>query len=110
MSLQKIVAAWKKIAISCGDKGIPLILARDPSTGKASVPLTLVVLSTVMIVIGIVGKWAGHLGGVDMVNAMQFFYTSCSLYFGHSWVHKETKDATGNTQTLDMKTDEPADK
>jgi hypothetical protein len=107
MNLQKIQDSWKSFAAKLNAQGIPIPLIRDPQTSKGSVPLTLVILSTCILVVGIVGKWAGHLGGVDMANAMQFFYTACSLYFGHSWVHKETSDASGHTQTLDLKTGDP---
>ena len=86
------------------EKGIPIPLVRDPSTKSGSVPLTLVILSSVLVAVGIVGKWSKHLDGIDMASAMQFFYTSCSLYFGHSWVHKETIGADGKTQDLDIKT------
>jgi hypothetical protein len=104
MNLKQITDGWKSLAGKMNSNGIPIPLARDPSTNKGSVPFTLVLLSTLLIVVGIVGKWSGHLGGIDMAAAMQFFYTSCSLFFGHSWVHQETRLPDGKIQDLDLKT------
>lgn len=104
MNLKQITDGWKILSGKMNSLGIPIPLARDPSTGKGSVPFTLVFISTLLIVAGIVGKWSGHLGGIDMNSAMQFFYTSCSLFFGHSWVHQETKLSNGKVQELDLKT------
>jgi hypothetical protein len=93
MDLSSILAKWKKFVVNMNDKGVPLPMVRDPNTLEGSVSLTLVVLSSIMVMVGIVGKWSGWLGGIDMVNAMQFFYASCTLYFGHTWVHKDSKDS-----------------
>lgn len=95
MKLSTILGKWKQFIVKMNDKGIPVPMVRDPNTLEGSVSLSLVCVSTLLVVIGIVGKWSGHLGGIDMVNAMQFFYASCTLYFGHSWVHK-VDDKTPN--------------
>lgn len=99
---------WKKFVGSMNENGIPIPLFRYKSEGNPA--FTLLCISTILIVVGIVGKWAGKLGGIDMGMAMQFFTTSVALFFGHSWVHKETKDAKGNTQELDLKVDDPDNK
>lgn len=82
---------FKNIVNNVNTLGIPLPFFRDPLTQKASVPLTLVILSTILVTAGIVGKCARFLDGVDLSIAMQFFYASCSLYFGHSWINKDPK-------------------
>lgn len=97
MKLSAILSKWKKFVVSMNDKGIPVPMVRDPNTLEGSVSLSLVCVSTLLVVVGIVGKWSGHLGGIDMVNAMQFFYASCTLYFGHSWVHKADENAPNPT-------------
>ena len=93
LRMRNLFKRWKEFVIKMNDKGIPIPMVRDPNTLEGSVSLSLVCVSTLLIVVGIVGKWSGHLGGIDMVNAMQFFYASCTLYFGHSWVHKDERAA-----------------
>jgi hypothetical protein len=90
MKLNDIVTKWKEFVDKMNDKGVPLPMIRDPQTLEGSVSLTLVVISATLVVTGIVGKWSGRLGGIDMNNAMQFFYASCTLFFGHNWVNKGT--------------------
>ena len=102
MSINNFVRGWKAFVGRMNEKGVPMPMARYQ--GKGSPALTLVILSSSLVIVGIVGKWAGHLGGIDMASAMQFFYASCTLFFGHSWVHKETIGADGKTQELDLKT------
>ena len=96
---------WNKFVNSMNEKGIPVPLFRYKGEGNPA--FTLLGISTILVVTGIVGKWAGKLGGIDMNMAMQFFTTSVALFFGHSWVHKETKDADGGKQELDLKVDNP---
>ena len=64
-------------------------MVRDPQTLEGSVSLTLVVISSFLVIVGIVGKWSGWLGGIDMNSAFNFFYASTTLYFGHTWITKE---------------------
>lgn len=65
--------------------GIPLPMVRDPKTGIGSVSLTLVFISSIMVILGLVGKWSGRLGVVDINNSLEFFYASSALYFGRNW-------------------------
>lgn len=60
-------------------------MIRDPKTGKGSVSLTLVFVSSTLVILGLVGKWSGHMGIVDISNALEFFYASSFLYFGRNW-------------------------
>lgn len=60
-------------------------MVRDPKTGKGSVSLTLVFVSSILVIVGLVGKWSGHMGVVDISNALEFFYASSFLYFGRNW-------------------------
>lgn len=86
------------------DKGLPILMLRDPLSKRASLPFTMVVISLILVIIGIVGKLSMLVGGIDKSNAMQFLSTSAALYFGHSWVHRETTDDSGRTQDFDVKT------
>jgi hypothetical protein len=65
--------------------GINLPMVKDPKTGRGSVSLTLVFISSIMVILGLVGKWSGRLGIVDINNALEFFYASSFLYFGRNW-------------------------
>lgn len=79
---------WKKIQAlsrSANIYGISLPMVKDPKTGKGSVSLTLVVISSVMVILGLVGRWSGYLGVMDINNSLEFFYASSFLYFGRNW-------------------------
>ena len=108
MKLKKIRADFRAATLKLADYGIPVPMFRDPFTKRSSLPFTMAIIAIILVVIGIVGKLSIIVGGIDMPNAMQFLSTSAALYFGHSWVHKETTDAEGRTQTLDIKTEKPA--
>lgn len=80
--------------------GLSLPMVKDPKTGRGSVSTTLVVISSMMVILGLVGKWSGKLGTVDIVNALEFFYASSALYFGRNWKNSKvelTKDETTET-------------
>lgn len=106
MSLQKIRAALKSASLRLADYGIPVPMLRDPFTKRSSLPFTMAIIALVLVIVGIVGKLKVLVGGIDMVNAMQFLSTSAALYFGHSWVHKETSDLKG-TSGGKVKVDDP---
>lgn len=103
MSIKDLLGKWKQLVEVANDKGIPLPMVRDPQTLEGSVSLTLVVMSSFLVVVGIVGKAAGVFGGIDMNSAFNFFYASTTLYFGHSWVHKDSVDAKDAAKTSDPK-------
>jgi uncharacterized membrane protein len=109
MNLEKIRAKLKAASLKLADYGIPTPILRDPFTKRASLPFSMMVISIVLVVIGIVGKLSDLVGGIDKGTAMQFLTTSAALYFGHSWVHNETKDGLGRTESSDIKTGEQGD-
>jgi|GEM_PF-1960015 len=88
MNLQLIKEWWISVVSRANQFGIPLPMVRDPKTGRGDVALTLVVMSSALIMAGIIGKWSGHLGGVDVPQALQFFYASSALY----WARKLKSD------------------
>jgi hypothetical protein len=91
MTLQEMIDKWKKFASDLNEKGIPVPTIRDPKTGFGSISLTLVFISSVIVIAGIIGKSAGLLGGLNMSSAMDFFWTAVSLYFGRQF---QTKSGT----------------
>jgi hypothetical protein len=96
MDIKNIPQSWKNFVSKMNEQGVPIPMVRYKSEGNPA--LTLVFVSAAIVVVGIVGKWSGRLGGIDMASAMQFFYASSTLFFGHSWVHK---DAQGNIDKMD---------
>ena len=87
--------------LKLAEYGIPVLIFRDPFSKKPSMPFSMMIVSITLVVCGIVGKLSHVVGGIDMPNAMQFLSTSAALYFGHTWVHKETKNGA---DTLEVKT------
>lgn len=90
MDLSNISKYWKNFVGSMNSKGVPVPMARFKGEGNPA--LTLVWVSSGLVIAGIC-----HLGNIDMASALQFFYASSTLFFGHSWVHK---DSNGNTDTF----------
>ena len=88
MNLQVIKQKWIELISKANANGIPLPMVRDPKTGRGDVALTLVVMSSALVMIGLMGKWSGKLGGIDVANALQFFYASSGLY----WARKLSTD------------------
>jgi hypothetical protein len=62
-------------------KGIPLPAVRDYSTAQPSVSLTMLIVSFTMVIVGLIGKSAGFLGGVDLSQALTLFGLCAGLYF-----------------------------
>lgn len=107
MRISDLVNKWKELVEKANDKGIPLPMVRDPQSLEGSVSLTLVCMSSFLVVIGIVGKAAGFIGGIDMTSAFNFFYASTTLYFGHSWVHKDDSSSKEEDPKKLPKADDP---
>lgn len=98
---------WKKILVlskNANMYGINLPMVKDPKTGSGSVSLTLVFVSSIMVILGLVGKWSGKLGTVDINNALEFFYAASFLYFGRNW--KTSAPNKENTKS-DQKVNNP---
>jgi hypothetical protein len=91
MDLSKIKDKWIEIVSNCNEKGIPIPLARDHGVG--SVSLTLTLISFTLCAAGIIGKWSGALGGIDVSNAFQLFLACGGLYWGRK-ISKTPKDIT----------------
>jgi hypothetical protein len=70
---------WLSLVRGMNERGIPLPMARDE--GKASESLTLVIISSTLVIVGIIGKWGGKLN-IDVDQALQFFYACAALHWG----------------------------
>lgn len=71
----------KEIVRKLNELGIPLPMLRDNKTGKASVTLTMMVISFNIVAIGLIGKYAKGLD-IDMSQAMYLYMTTSGLYLG----------------------------
>ena len=72
----------KEFFIKMNDAGVPFPMVRDPKTGKASVTLTMMLLSFNTALLGQLGKFTNLLGDVDMTSAMALFVATSALYLG----------------------------
>jgi hypothetical protein len=100
--MRKLFEIWKKYVKKANSYGIPLPLVHDPKANMASVSLTLVFVSSLLVIIGIVGKWSQIAGAIDMSSAMEFFYASSALYFGRQWQMKDGTKIEGSTNSTSL--------
>ncbi len=85
----------KKFLNLLNSQGIPVPLIRDPLVGKASVSLTLTFISFNIVVIGLIGKISGYLGGIDLDQSIVLFGVCASLYWSRRvGVKGKTTDVT----------------
>lgn len=94
MMLEKL----KQFIIKLNDFGIPLPLLRDPKEDHASITYTMMVVSYLIVVIGLVGKLSKQLD-VDMSQAMYLFMTTSGVYLGR----KLQADNNKKTITVESK-------
>lgn len=80
--MEKIKELQRKLVNWCTKQGIPVPIFRDPITQKPSASFTLLVTSSGLVIFGLLNKVAKLVDGVDIENALQFFYACAGLYFG----------------------------
>ncbi len=80
--MEKLKELQRKLVDWCTKQGIPVPILRDPITQKPSASFTLLVISSGLVIFGLLNKVAKLVDGVDIENAMQFFYACAGLYFG----------------------------
>lgn len=85
--LDKIKAFITKM----NEKGIPIPMIRDPKTSMPSISLTMMVISFIIVLLGLLGKSAKMLDGVDLQQAIYWFMITSGLYFGRSLTIKDAK-------------------
>ena len=66
MDIEKI----KQKIRDLNEKGIPLPMLTDPKTKEASVSLTMMIISFNVVLLGLIGKAAGFLGGINLEQAI----------------------------------------
>jgi len=92
MDINNFKQQWKEFVDKMNKVGVPLPTVRDPKTGLGSISLTLVFISFNIVLVGLVGKWAGALGGIDITQALNLFYGTAALYWGRKF-QKDEKGA-----------------
>jgi len=105
MLINTLYKKWAKLVSNFNKYGLPAPTIRDPKTGLGSISLTLVFVSSIFVIIGIVGKWSNKFGTIDVGTALEFFYASSALYFGRQWQSKRggvsTEEPTKEEQNQD---------
>ena len=81
--------------------GIPMPMIRDPKTGKSSVSLTLVILSSVYVQLALINMFAKFFKGVDITNALYWHGMCVALYYGRSFSKDGDKVSIGNENKPD---------
>ena len=69
-------------------KGIPVFLFRDEKTKGPSVSLSLLLISFAISALGLLGKYAKLVDGIDVNNSFELLIITSSLYFGRKWSKK----------------------
>jgi hypothetical protein len=80
--MKKLKEFQGKLLNWCTKRGIPVPVLRDPVSQKPSASFTLLVISSGLVIFGLLNKVANLVDGVDIENALQFFYACAGLYFG----------------------------
>lgn len=98
MNFKKFLHKWSKFVNRMNDKGIPIPMMRDPRTLEGSVSLTLLFCASLWVQLGLLGKFADMFKGINLEQAMQFFYACSALYFGTTWTGKDGSKIEGITK------------
>lgn len=72
----------KELMRKMNDAGIPIPVLRDPSTGKGSVTLTLLFISSNVVLIALLNSFANVFKGVDTSSAISWFVICYGGYLG----------------------------
>lgn len=89
--LKNLLKDWKSFVARMNAIGVPLPTIRDPKSGRGDVALTLVVISSIYVQLGLIGKFTTYFQGIDIVQALNWFYACCALY----WARKLSSDGKG---------------
>lgn len=85
MRMKDLLGKLKRLSIGLNRHGVAIPTIKDPKTGVGSISLTLVFISFNAVLIGLVGKWSGAIGGIDIGQALNLFYACAALYWGRKF-------------------------
>jgi hypothetical protein len=60
-----------------------------------------VFISFNIVLVGLVGKWAGALGGIDLTQALNLFYACAALYWGRKLQNTASTDKVDKVDNPD---------
>lgn len=80
------------------DKGLPIVLLQDNITKKPSITFTFFVISGAMVILGLIGKFVKVAGGIDIDNALNFFYGCGAMYIGRKFTSKSGEISEKNKE------------
>jgi hypothetical protein len=86
-----VVEQLKKLLKDLQEKGLPIVVLRDNLTGKPSITYSFFVISGILVILGLIGKFAKVSGGIDMDNALNFFYGCGAMYIGRKITNKSSE-------------------
>lgn len=86
-----MVEQLKKLLKDLQEKGLPIVVLRDNLTGKPSITYSFFVISGILVMLGLIGKFAKVSGGIDMDNALNFFYGCGAMYIGRKITNKSSE-------------------
>lgn len=89
-----MVSRISEIIKDLQEKGLPIIILRDPMTKNPSITFSFFVISGTLVILGLIGKFAKVSGGIDMDNALNFFYGCGAMYIGRKITSKDPKRTT----------------
>lgn len=71
---------FEKFVLNLNKYGIPIPFARDPKTQISSVSLTMMLISFVLVVFGLIGKYSKYLD-INLTESLTLLGITSSLYF-----------------------------
>jgi len=72
----------KKFINKLQKSGLPLLWIKDPISKLPSVSLSILLLSVVLVLLGVLSNFFVFLKGINVDAAFNFFLVSAGLYFG----------------------------
>lgn len=75
------------------EQGLYIAFLRDPVTKQPSVTLSLLIVSALIVILGLIEKTSKLMGGIDIDNSLSFFYACAGIYLG--------RKITGNKVTIE---------
>ena len=84
MDLQSIRDKIKSSTDKLVENGIPIFFVRDPKTKEPSVSLTILLVSLIFVLAGILNNYFVFLKGINCDAAFNLFLAAAALYFGRN--------------------------
>lgn len=100
--MDEIKRKLSELASKLNKQGVPIPLLRDPKTGEGSISFSMMFISFNIVAVGLIGKYAKILEGIDLNQAQNLFLATSALYFGRTLTLKTDKNGM-NAQSTEQK-------